>query len=390
VQHLRATREPSMPRNPETPQPVTPWTREIARRTAVQMAVVLAAVLLTLLLWVGRHVVLLLFAAGLVAVALQGLAAPLARRARVHYGLALAAVTLAIAGLLVLTGMLIGPQIAEQVSVLRRDLPAALDRLEGRLDDYAWGQEAIQRTEELQRTVSGLGGHELWTRIAGVFSTVFGAVGAFVVIVVTGIYLAAGAPRYVDAVVRLFPKDRRPRMEEVVRRAVHYMRFWLLGRFATMVFVGVTTGIGLALLGMPLALTFAILAGLLDFVPNFGPLLAAAPVVLLALVQSPTQALWVVALYVAIQTLEAYVVSPLVERRTVSLEPAGVIAAQLLGAVVLGAAGVVLATPMTAVVLVLVRMLYLEDVLGEKDATARSAAGQTKGVRRAAKVDAAE
>ena len=110
--------------------------------------------------------------------------------------------------------------------------------------------------------------------------------------------------------------------------------------------------------------------------------------VLLALVQSPSQALWVVLLYVAVQVVEAYVVSPLVERRTVSLEPAGVIAAQLLAAVVLGAFGVVLATPITAVALVLVRMLYLEDVLGEKDAEARSEHPPRRKVRRTAPGDA--
>jgi predicted PurR-regulated permease PerM len=146
-----------------------------------------------------------------------------------------------------------------------------------------------------------------------------------------------------------------------------------------MAFVGIVTGIGLALLGMPMALTFGILAGLLDFVPNFGPLLAALPVVLLALVQSPTQALWVVLLYVGVQTLEAYLISPLVERRTASVEPAAIIGSQLLAAVLLGGPGVVLATPIAAVTLVLVRMLYLEDVLGER-----------KGGKRAARRDAAD
>ena len=276
-------------KNHDAPQPVTPWTREVARRTAVQAGVVLTVVVLALLLWVGRQVVLLLFASGLLAVALQGLTAPIVRRTRMHYGMALALVTLAIAALLVLAATVIGPQISQQLLVLGRDLPDALARLRGQIDDYAWGVEALQRTDDLQRSVTGLGGRELWARVAGVFSTVAGGVGAILVIVVAGIYLAAGAHRYVEALVRLFPQNRRQRMEEVARHAVYFMRWWLLGRFATMVFVGVTTGIGLALLGVPLALTFGILAGLLDFVPNIGPLIAAAPVVLLALVQSPTR-----------------------------------------------------------------------------------------------------
>ncbi|HEX5042491.1 MAG TPA: AI-2E family transporter [Candidatus Polarisedimenticolaceae bacterium] len=354
-----------MPEPVEAPQPVAPSTRDLARRTAVQVVVVLAALCIASMLWYGRQVVLLLFAAVLLGVALQGLAAPLSRRARVPYWAALTLVILVLAGALAGLGAIIGPRLQDQVSVLRRELPSALDGMEERLRQYDWGEEAIERTEDLQQSVSRLEGRTLWRRIAGIFSTLLGGVVAVAVIVVVGIYLAAGGPRYVEALVRLFPQHRRGRMTDVFRQVVRFLRWWLLGRFVTMVFVGVVTGVGLALLGVPLALTFGILVGLLDFVPNVGPVLAAAPAVLLALVQRPSLALWVVLLYTAVQAVEAYLLTPMVERRTVSLEPALIVAAQLFAAVFLGALGVLLASPITAVVLVLVRMLYLEDVLGE-------------------------
>jgi predicted PurR-regulated permease PerM len=369
----------------ESPQPIAPGTREAARRAAVQAGVVLGVVLLALLLWATRQVLLLLFAAVLLGVALQALAAPLARRTRLPYPAALAVVTVALVGGLALLLTLVGPSLASQTAALSRDLPAAIERLEARLDDYRWGREAIERTQEMQRSFSRLGGQDLWARLAGVFSTVIGAAGAILVILVVGIYLAAGAPRYVDALVRVFPRYRRARMVDVVQRAVHLLRWWLLGRFLTMVFVGVVVGVGLALLGVPLALTLGVLAGLLDFVPNVGPIVAAVPALLLAVVHSPTLALWVALLYLGVQAAEGYLISPLVERRTVSLEPAAVIAAQLVAAVLFGAVGVVLASPLAAVALVCVRMLYLEDALGEKDARARTRAAEEHGPREAAR-----
>lgn len=124
------------------------------------------------------------------------------------------------------------------------------------------------------------------------------------------------------------------------------------------------TWAGLSLLGVPLALTLGLLAGLLNFVPNVGPVVAAFPAVLIALTQSPQQALYVFLLYLVLQSVDGYVFTPLVQKRTVELPPALTITAQVLFGVLLGGAGVVLATPLTAATLVLVRMLYVEGADG--------------------------
>lgn len=140
-----------------------------------------------------------------------------------------------------------------------------------------------------------------------------------------------------------------------------------------MAVIGVLTGFALWMIGVPLALMLGLLAGVLNFVPYIGPLLSFVPAALLALMQAPPLVVWVLALYVAIQALESYLVTPLVAQRSVSLPPALTITAQVLLGVVFGWLGLLLATPLTAVVLVLVQMLYLEDVLGE-EAGARAAA----------------
>ena len=117
---------------------------------------------------------------------------------------------------------------------------------------------------------------------------------------------------------------------------------------------------------MPLALTLGLLAGLLNFVPNFGPWIAAMPAVLIALLQGPRQALYVALLYLVLQALDGYVLTPLVDRRSVHLPPVLTITAQVLLGVAFGFIGILLASPLAAVALIVVKMLYVEDLLGDR------------------------
>src|SRR6185295_16753182 len=116
--------------------------------------------------------------------------------------------------------------------------------------------------------------------------------------------------------------------------------------------------------GVPLWLPLGLLAALLNFIPNFGPVIAAVPAVLIALADNPAKAAWVVALSVAAQNLEGYLITPLVQRRAVEMPPALTILSQVLMGLLLGPLGVILAAPMTAAAIVVLKMLYVEDTLG--------------------------
>jgi predicted PurR-regulated permease PerM len=120
---------------------------------------------------------------------------------------------------------------------------------------------------------------------------------------------------------------------------------------------------------VPLALILAVVAFLLTFIPFIGPLLSAIPVVLVAFSAGPATALDALLLYSAIQMLEGYVLTPNVQRRSVSLPPALTIAAQVLLGVLVGALGVILATPLAATGLVVVKELYVREVLGDDQPT---------------------
>jgi predicted PurR-regulated permease PerM len=133
-----------------------------------------------------------------------------------------------------------------------------------------------------------------------------------------------------------------------------------------MLIAGIATSVGLSLLGVPLGLILGIIAGMLDFIPYIGPIMAGVPAVLIALSVDPQLALYTMMLFAGIQLLQGYIVQPLIDSWAVDIAPALIIVMQLIFGTIFGFAGIALATPMTAVLTVLVKMLYVEDILGDR------------------------
>jgi predicted PurR-regulated permease PerM len=330
----------------------------------VRLAVVTALVLVLLLLWYAVNVLMLVFAGILLAVFLRGLSGAVSRSTKLPEGWSLAIV---IVGILLVVGGLIwwlAPQIAEQAAELRRVLPESIRQGEERLAEYGWGRQIIERMPTVEEAMPN--GADAFSRVTGIFSSTLSYVVNFVIIVFVGIYLAIGGRTYTNGLVRLFPFERRARAREVVNELGFTLWWWLVGKIAAMIVVGVLTWLFLMLLGVPLSITLGLLAGLLDFIPNIGPFLAGIPAVLIALTVSPTVALYVLIFYFVVQSLESYVLTPILQQKTVKLPPAITVVAQVLLGVLIGGIGLILASPLAAVAFVLVRMLYLEDTLGER------------------------
>jgi predicted PurR-regulated permease PerM len=188
-----------------------------------------------------------------------------------------------------------------------------------------------------------------------------------VIVVFVGLYVAADPDVYARGLVRLVPMPRRRRAREVLEALARTLRRWLVGKLLGMAVIAVATWAGLSLAGVPLALVLGLLAGLLNFVPYLGPMLSFVPALPLAIPEGATTVGWVLGLYVGIQMAESYLLTPLVDQQSVALPPALTITAQVLLGVLLGWLGLVLATPLTAAALVLVRMLYVEDLLGDSE-----------------------
>ncbi len=328
-----------------------------------RVLVVLGVLALGLLLWTTATLWLLVFAGILFAIFLDALARLASRMGGISRNWSLAIVCVALLAVCALCGIYVGPKIATQAQQLSEKLPRQVEELKSFLRGYPMGEWVLAHRPSPERFL-GIDA-DFAGRIFGFLSTLAGAVTAAVFVVFVGLYAAVDPKLYSEAVLRLLPKGRRERLREVLAAIRHALLYWLCGRALTMAVVGISTWVGLAILGVPTALTLALIAAGLAFIPNLGPVLAVIPALLVGLMQSPPTALWVGVLYLGIQTVESYLITPFIQQRAVSIPPAVLITMQVLFGIFAGALGILLATPITVAVIVAVQMLYIRDVLGD-------------------------
>lgn len=188
----------------------------------------------------------------------------------------------------------------------------------------------------------------------------------FIVVVFGSLYLAYDPEMYSQGLIRLVPIPRRQRFKYVLDNVGYMLFWWMIGRFIDMLLIGVLTGIGLWLLNIPLVLTLSILAGLLTFIPNFGPIISAIPALLLAIPAGLEKFLYVILLYVIIHAIEGYIISPIVQEKTALVPAVLTLVVQIGFGILFGFLGLAMATPIAAAALVFIKALYIEDVLGDR------------------------
>jgi len=260
------------------------------------------------------------------------------------------------------TSWLLAPKIAAQARELDQALPNAVDSLKASLKKSSWGPELLDRVDQLTESFASTASLR---KAGGLLSTTAGAVGGLLLCLFLGIFVALEPEVYRGGLLRLLSSSRRAHIGDVLDDVGHVLRRWMLGKLVAMAFIGVLTWVGLTVLGVPLALSLALLAALLSMVPNFGPVLAALPALLWAALGSAHTTWLVLLLYLGVQVVESYVLTPLLQRKAASLPPGLILIAQLAMGALAGGLGVVLATPLTAAATTLVRRLYIQDVLGE-------------------------
>jgi predicted PurR-regulated permease PerM len=338
-----------------------------ARRVLITIGFVVLTLLLLCLLYFTFDVILLIFAAVLIAIFLRGLADILGRFINLSEGWLVLIVSLTLVAVLAGAIALLAPDVTDQMRHLREELPRSAQQASNYISQFGWGRTLIDQLPSVDDVRQNISAASLLSGVGGFFSSTIGAVGNFFIVILLAIYLAAEPYLYIHGLVKLFPKSGRHRVTQVITAVGETLRWWLIGKVASMIFIGLLTWVGLSILGVPLALTLGLLAGLLSFIPNFGPIISALPALLLAFIESPVMAVYVLGLYIGVQLIESNIVTPLIERETVELPPALTIISQLALAVLVGGLGLVLATPLLAVIMVLVQTVYIEDVLGDKN-----------------------
>lgn len=234
------------------------------------------------------------------------------------------------------------------MSQIASALPAALTNSREYLNRFDWGRVI---TAHLGDT----GARALFSRVTQIGTTVVDIAIAITVTVVLTAYLAADPSLYRNGILVLMPESWRGRADDLLRTIAGTLRWWLIGQSVPMVVLGIATMAGLLLLHVPLAFTLSLITGLLIFIPFAGAVIAFIATALVTLSWNPSQLLLVSVLFLGIHILEGYVLTPLVQKRTVYLPPAVTIIAQVMMSTLFGVLGLVLATPLAAAVLAVLK-----------------------------------
>lgn len=326
------------------------------KRTLIVATLAISLVACALLIWRLADVLLLGFTGVLFAVFLRACADPLHRATRLPEGWALVCVVLMFLSLAILSSWLLLPRLIAQANGFLTNLPTLVAQLEHTLAE-------VPLLDDLGRGLASLEGlaGRLSDRAFATLSSTIGALANVLLVVITGIFLAADPKLYRHDLLRLVPVRLRGRARSLLDRLGQTLRAWLLGQLLAMTFVALLVFLGTWLVGLPYALALGIAAGLLDFVPFIGPFLAAAPALLLAVTGGSTsQLVWVVVIYVVVQQLEGSLFQPLIQEWAVSIPPALLLLSLVAFGTLFGFIGLVIATPVTAVALTLIKELYVK------------------------------
>ncbi|MCB8820077.1 AI-2E family transporter [Microvirga rosea] len=336
---------------------------EFVRKTLILIGIVIVV----LILWVLSDVLLLAFGAILVAIILHTVADVLARYLRVPTRWSLALAALVIFAFFVGLAFLFGSNIRNQFSAVAEQLPLALD---------AFGQKLGigQISDNLSDLISQIPSSGFAQRIAGIGGIVLGGLTDFVLVVISGLYIAASPRLYYKGFVKLFPVGQHERIEDALVACGQALKLWLLGQFIAMIGVGILSTLAFWIIGLPSPYALGLIAGVLDFIPFLGPILGALPAVLISFTLGSEAVVWTVIAMLVIQQIEGNLIQPIAQRKMVDIPPALALFGIVIGGVVFGTVGLMLGFPLVVVIYVLVKKLYVREVLGE----ATPVPGETK------------
>lgn len=301
------------------------------------------------LAWLGRVIVLLLFASIVIAVLVNAVVDWLGTRFKLGRRTAFSLILCAALVLLATVVWLSGPSILDQFADLQTDLPKAAQQLTSRVEAYGWGRWLLDQWSGYSQLSGSV--NSALTRIGGIVLSTATILSGLVLVAVLSLYLAAEPRVYFSYLQRATQPAYRAKLDACAAAAVHNLQWWLLARLLSMSSIGILVACGLWALGVPLAGILGLIAAVLTFIPNVGAVLSVVPAFLLAVAMSPTNGLLTVLLFMAVHFVEGNVITPLLERRIARLPPALTMVAQLFLAVIAGPLGLALAAPFAAAAL---------------------------------------
>jgi predicted PurR-regulated permease PerM len=328
----------------------------------------IAIVLSLYILWQIREVLLLMFAAVVLATTLNRLAKRFQRFGMKRGFAVLLAVAIFLACIVGFFWLIV-PPFAQQFQELTYQVPKGfgrfnvwLDALRTRIPDelVPYIPDINSLIQQAQPFVNRLLGNS-FAFVSGSLEVVLKIL---LVLVLTGMILADPLA-YRKVFIRLFPSFYRRRVEGILNKCEISLEGWITGALIAMFVVALMSLVGLSILGIKAALALAILAGFLNLIPNLGPTISVIPAMAIALLDEPWKVLAVLILYVVIQQVESSFITPIVMAQQVSLLPAVTLISQLFFVTFFGFLGLFLALPLTVVAKIWLQEVLIKDVLDE-------------------------
>ncbi len=333
---------------------------------------------LFLALWTLRDIFLLTFLAIIIAIVLQ-MPVQALQRLGLGRGLSIALSMLGLVAVVVVLVMLVVPAVVSQVRTLSNELPDFIEDAQQSYEDIQVDHDwlpVINWEEITEDDISDFlvqQGGRLSRSIFPFLSGIGGVLTNVLFLLIIAIFFISEPANYLEALLTLVPRSYRPRALDIFESLGTLLQRWFIGQMISMTLSGImitfVTGV---ILGLPNPAALGVLAGVMEFIPNFGSIIALIPAVIIALAEDPILVPFTVLAYLIAQQIQSNVIMPRIMSRQISIPAASILIAQIIGAALFGFMGVLLALPMAIVVMVLVREVYVFDMLNARPARIES------------------
>ena len=315
-------------------------------------AIVCLAIIGILILRVAFNILLMALAGVLIAVYFHGLAGLIISKTKIHRK---AALFISIVGsiiLLTILGWFVGSKVQRQVAELSNTLPQTIKVARVKIANTPVGAKVIEYT-------SGNNSQKLMDTATTFFSTSFGILGDLYIILFLGIFFTADPSLYKEGIIFLFPPEKKSSGRIILKKIEIALKGWLKSIIVSIILITILVAFGLSLTGLPGTMVLGLITGLLEIIPNFGPVIAMIPGVLLAFTISTKTAVIVALIYIACQTIVGNIALPLLQKKMINIPPALTLLSQLIMGTLSGLMGIILAVPLLAILIIVVNELYI-------------------------------
>lgn len=315
--------------------------------------------LFVVLIWffiVTFNVFLLILAGALIALFFHGFAGLIERNIRLNKKISLLISIISTFLIFILIFWFMGAKVQQQVTELAKTLPSTINNAKKQLSTTTLGQKLLEKTSSEDVYNKG------YAVVSKFFNSTFGIFTDIYIVLFLGLFFTSAPKTYINGFLLLIPPASKKKAKDTIDKIGFTLTKWLKGQIFSMIIVAILKGIALTVLNIPMAIALALIAGILNFIPNFGPLISMFPAILIALTLGINKAIIVAVVYLVIQIIDGNIITPSIQQKLINMPAAIIIIAQLFMGIFSGAWGLILATPLVAILIVIIQDTYVKKL----------------------------